>query len=174
VGHAATEETKGGKPEGSPGPSELAQEVSSMTRSGLPALRFSRRRIVAGLAFAALCVPAGASAAYDGPSNAVVVPNGTLPANFQSDAASNRSTSAGVSSSDTLPANFRSEATDGHAQQPAPQTVTVVASDTNGFDWGDAGIGAAVILGLLAIGGGMTLLVSHHRHHTPGGPAIAG
>jgi hypothetical protein len=33
----------------------------------------------------------------------------------------------------------------------------------NGFDWGDAGIGAAGILALLSIAGGLTLMVTGRR-----------
>ena len=42
----------------------------------------------------------------------------------------------------------------------APQVVSVPA---NGFQWGDAGIGAAVSLGLIALGGGTLLVVGGRR-----------
>ena len=35
---------------------------------------------------------------------------------------------------------------------------------TTGFDWGDAGIGAGGLLGLILVGLGGTLVVSHRRH----------
>jgi len=34
---------------------------------------------------------------------------------------------------------------------------------SSGFDWGDAGIGAAGILALLSIAGGLTLMVTTRR-----------
>jgi len=165
-----------------------------MTRLAIPVTRMIRRRrrsVVAGLAFAAMCIPAAAGAAPY--KDAVVSPptpsSQQLPANFHSDASSNLSASSSsdqlpssfrsdaasngssyTSSSNTLPSNFRSEATDGHAQQPAPATLQV--SEPSGFDWGDAGIGAAMIAGLLALSGGMTLLVIHHRRRSHGGPAV--
>jgi hypothetical protein len=168
-----------------------------MTRLPNPALRLKRRRrrFIAGLAFAAMALPAaGVAAPYKDPSvpsssassylpsnfksdsasnSSSAASSSTLPSNFRSEAASNSSQSSSPASSGTLPSNFRSEATDGHAQQPAPATVTVHANDPNGFDWGDAGIGAATIVGLLALGGGMMLLVSHNRRRTPGTTAVA-
>ena len=55
--------------------------------------------------------------------------------------------------------------------QPAVQIVRVPAP--GGFDWGDAGIGAAGGLGLsmLAIGGG--LVIAQRRDRRPSGPAAA-
>jgi hypothetical protein len=156
-------------------------------------IRRRRKSVITGLAFAAMAIPVTAGAApYKDPSvpqasaGSQVLPsnfrsdaasNGSvssssqaLPSNFRSDAASNGSASDNTSSSYTLPSNFRSEAIDGHAQQPAPTTVQV--SSSSGFDWGDAGIGAAAIAGLLALCGGMTLLVTSHRRRSPGGPAV--
>ncbi len=49
---------------------------------------------------------------------------------------------------------------------PAPEPVT---SSGDGFDWGDAGIGATAILALAAIGAGATVTVGHRprrRDHT--------
>jgi hypothetical protein len=46
---------------------------------------------------------------------------------------------------------------------PAPEPVT---SSGDGFDWGDAGIGATAILALAAIGAGATVAVGHRpRRH---------
>jgi hypothetical protein len=42
----------------------------------------------------------------------------------------------------------------------SPRVVSVPA---NGFQWGDAGIGAAAMLGLVALCGGMMLVVSSRR-----------
>jgi hypothetical protein len=63
----------------------------------------------------------------------------------------------GVDSGYTRPYSPTSERT-----QPGP-----VASD--GFDWGDAGIGAAGVAALVAIGAGATLAVGRRpRRHTVG------
>jgi hypothetical protein len=57
------------------------------------------------------------------------------------------------------------------SHQPAVQIVRVPAS--GGFDWGDAGIGAAGGFGLsmLAIGGG--LVITQRRDRRTSGPAAA-
>ena len=43
---------------------------------------------------------------------------------------------------------------------------TIVHSSSRGFDWGDAGIGAGLILGLLLIGLAVMFSVVHHRNRT--------
>ena len=54
---------------------------------------------------------------------------------------------------------------------PAPTTIVRVITPTGGFDWGDAGIGAAagVALSMIALGG--VLAVSHRRTRRPKGSA---
>ena len=47
-------------------------------------------------------------------------------------------------------------------QVPTP-VVEIREVPGNGFDWGDAGIGAAGILALLSIAGGLTLMVTGRR-----------
>jgi hypothetical protein len=47
---------------------------------------------------------------------------------------------------------------------PAP-TTTVVASSSDGFDWNDAGIGAAFVSGAVLLGAAS--LVTIRRHHGP-------
>jgi hypothetical protein len=64
-------------------------------------------------------------------------------------ASAHRVDPAGVDSDYTSPYSPTSERT-----QPAP-----VVSD--GFDWGDAGIGATAILALAAIGAGATVAIGH-------------
>jgi len=52
----------------------------------------------------------------------------------------------------------------GLPEAPTPDTVVEIREvPGNGFDWGDAGIGAAGILALLSIAGGVTLMVSTRR-----------
>ena len=48
-------------------------------------------------------------------------------------------------------------------------TPHIVRATSNGFEWGDAGIGAAAMLGLIALCGGVLLLVSSRRRerHMP-------
>jgi hypothetical protein len=47
-----------------------------------------------------------------------------------------------------------------HPSSPAP---TVTTSSRGGFDWGDAGIGAAAMLSLLGLAGGATVAVRRTR-----------
>ena len=52
-------------------------------------------------------------------------------------------------------------------ESPTPDTIVEIREvPTTGFDWGDAGIGAAGLLALLSIAGGMTLMVSRRREGT--------
>ena len=46
-----------------------------------------------------------------------------------------------------------------------PTTTTVVASSSDGFDWNDAGIGAAFVSGAVLLGAAS--LVTIRRHHGP-------
>ena len=52
------------------------------------------------------------------------------------------------------------------AKATAPQAVVRVQIPQSGFDWGDAGIGAAGGLALAMLGLGGTLLVSQRPRHT--------
>jgi hypothetical protein len=47
---------------------------------------------------------------------------------------------------------------------PAP-TTTVVASSSEGFDWNDAGIGAAFVFGITLVGAASLMTI--RRHHGP-------
>jgi hypothetical protein len=49
---------------------------------------------------------------------------------------------------------------------PAP-TTTVVASTGDGFDWNDAGIGAAFVLGTMLLGTASLVTIRRHQHHRP-------
>jgi hypothetical protein len=42
-------------------------------------------------------------------------------------------------------------------------TPTVAAAPGDGFDWGDAGIGAGAVLGIVALGGAGLLTLRRHR-----------
>jgi hypothetical protein len=50
---------------------------------------------------------------------------------------------------------------------PAPITLVRVTDPNGGFDWGDAGIGAAGTLGLILAATGGTLLLARRRHNPP-------
>ena len=49
--------------------------------------------------------------------------------------------------------------------------MEIRAAPGNGFDWGDAGIGAAGALALLSIAGGLALLAGARRRRGVGMPA---
>ena len=51
--------------------------------------------------------------------------------------------------------------------QSSDPTIVRVIAPNNGFDWGDAGIGAATGLAISLIAVGATLAVSRHRLRTP-------
>ena len=79
--------------------------------------------------------------------------------------------------------DFRSadarDAADGRGTFNAPD-VTVVrvaqpsTSPSDGLDWGDAGIGAGGLLGLILLGTGGALLVVHRKQGDPPQPATTG
>ena len=50
-------------------------------------------------------------------------------------------------------------------RSPAPTVAEpTIAASSGGFDWGDAGIGAGAVLGLLLIGLSVMFTVTHHRN----------
>ena len=52
----------------------------------------------------------------------------------------------------------------GLPESPTPDTVVAIReAPASGFDWGDAGIGAAGLLAMLSIAGGLALMVSTRR-----------
>jgi hypothetical protein len=52
----------------------------------------------------------------------------------------------------------------GLPESPTPDTVVDIReAPSSGFDWGDAGIGAAGLLAMLSIAGGLTLMVTSRR-----------
>jgi hypothetical protein len=66
------------------------------------------------------------------------------------------------SSSDLRSPDAKAAAADPGAPTYATPTVIKVGSD-NGFDWGDAGIGAGGMLAVVALAGGGLVLVSRRR-----------
>lgn len=74
-------------------------------------------------------------------------------------------TAAVAAPASALPIEYMQSGAPGGSSQPTrtievPRTVTV--DSPSGFDWGDAGIGAAGALSLLALGGG-SVLVARRR-----------
>ena len=66
--------------------------------------------------------------------------------------------------------DLRSPDTVDAARGVTPSTVeapavesSLASASSGGFDWGDAGIGAAAMLGLVSLAGGMTLIATHSR-----------
>jgi hypothetical protein len=48
---------------------------------------------------------------------------------------------------------------------PKPLPATIVASSSDGFDWNDAGIGAASVFGITLVGAASLMTI--RRHHGP-------
>jgi hypothetical protein len=66
----------------------------------------------------------------------------------------------------TIQAEQRAAQAAAAAQRPGPAVgvqSTAGGSTSSGFDWGDAGIGAGGTVGLLLLGIGGTVIVSHRR-----------
>lgn len=109
-----------------------------------------KRSLAAGLAIAASGFPAAAQAIS------------ILPANFHTDASSSgyvtpqaspSSASTPGSDAGTLPANFRTDASSGGYVTPQATTSSAsVPQTSSGFQWADAGIGAAGAVVLLSAG----------------------
>ena len=53
----------------------------------------------------------------------------------------------------------------------APATIVRVSTPSSGFDWGDAGIGAAAGIALSMLALGLVLVVSQHHARRSRGPA---
>ncbi|MFL5889354.1 MAG: hypothetical protein ACJ76M_09745, partial [Solirubrobacteraceae bacterium] len=51
----------------------------------------------------------------------------------------------------------------GRTTSATPAPVVVHPSPSGDFDWGDASIGGGVVLVIVALGGGLTVLVMHRR-----------
>jgi len=51
----------------------------------------------------------------------------------------------------------------GRTTSDAPSTVVLNRESSSGFDWGDASIGAGVVLAIVALASGLTVLLMHRR-----------
>jgi hypothetical protein len=134
--------------------------------------RVSKISMCTVMAIAAMAVPAAAVTYSDGPGGSS--PRGQdLRSADASDAALNLE-SRQVGSQD-LRSPDTSDAAAGRGTFSAPEVTVVRVSEpttaSGGLDWGDAGIGAAGLLGVILVGLGGTMFVLHRRHSHP--PAAA-
>ena len=119
--------------------------------------RFARTAMLA-LAISALAVPTAAAS--------TVPPSQDLRSPDTRDAAGAvEAQQAAVPGQDLRSPDSR-DAADGRGTFSAPDVQVVKVSEpssSGGLDWGDAGIGAGGLLGLILVGLGSTLLVVHRR-----------
>jgi hypothetical protein len=117
----------------------------------------TKSKLTIGLIVAAAALPSGAVAMPAQENQGLRSPDAQ-------DAASQVSDTSGQS----LRSPDAQDAADPTQQSPTPTpTPSVATTVTDGFDWGDAGIGASILLGLLAVAGGTFIVVSSHRgRHT--------
>jgi hypothetical protein len=68
----------------------------------------------------------------------------------------------------TTPATARTTADPAAGYPDSTPTIVRVSAPANGFDWGDAAIGAAagLAISLVAVGSTLALTRKHHRHTT--------
>jgi hypothetical protein len=132
--------------------------------------RFTQIIVMAGLMTAAL---AGNAAAQDmrspdaRDSARTTTPTVDLRSPDAKDSVRNASVASDLAHA-SAPQDLRSpDARDGASGATYTPGVTpatrIVSAPANGFQWGDAGIGAVVMLGLIALCGGMLLVVSGRR-----------
>jgi hypothetical protein len=127
----------------------------------------------AALALTALAVAAptaGASSDLRNPDQRSAAPSGGTSQDFRSADARD---SQPVESRAQVAQDYRSADTRDVAAGRGIPEVTVVkvaqpaASPSSGLDWGDAGIGAGFLLGLILLGLGTTQVVMHRKQRQP-------
>jgi hypothetical protein len=125
----------------------------------------AKTALVLALALGAIA-PAAASARFNlnpvGPSSP---PANVSAKSTEGNAPSPRTTAShNAGSQASPPANASAKSTEGNAPSPRTTVQNVRVSAPGGFDWGDAGIGAAVALGLLMLAmAGRSAAVGRHR-----------
>jgi hypothetical protein len=127
------------------------------------------QRITVGAVALALAVPAAAGAREDNGPITRDPPVSAAPVRTDLrspdavEAATNPRQAPGVDlrSPDVQDATTRAPAV---AAVPAGVTPAAAASTSSGFEWGDAGIGAAGMLGIVLLAAGLGMLAVRHRH----------
>jgi len=133
-----------------------------------------RLALTTALAIAAAAWPAGAYAVTD--QDVPVAPKAVpeVAASAPQDLRSPDARDAGLAREASPPQDLRSPDTRDADRGPAVAAAESarVAPDasrpsvSDGFEWGDAGIGAAATLALVGVAGGTLLLVGRRRHRT--------
>ena len=133
-----------------------------------------RLALTTALVIAAAAWPAGAYAVTD--QDVPVAPTAApqVAASAPQDLRSPDAADAGLARDASPPQDLRSpDARDAHrgAAVAASQSARVAPdpsrpSVSNGFEWGDAGIGAAATVALVSVAGGTLLLIGRRRHRT--------
>lgn len=132
-------------------------------------------RLTAALAIAAAAWPAGANAVTDQavPVAPKAVPKVAVsaPQDLRSPDARDAGLAPAASPAQDLRSPDTRDADRGAAVAPAESARVASGrsgpSVSDGFEWGDAGIGAGVTLALVSVTGGTLLLVGRRRHRTP-------
>jgi hypothetical protein len=133
-----------------------------------------RVKLMTAFVIAAAVWPSGAYASTDPPSP--VVPTGvpdaeaSSPQDLRSDArdaalAAEASSLQDLRSPDARDAAREAAVTHVESARAAPSRSA--PSVSGGFEWGDAGIGAAFMLALVGVASGTLLVVGRSRHRTP-------
>ena len=131
-----------------------------------------RPKLTTALLIGAVVWPSGAYAVTDPPSP--VVPNAVAaPQDLRSPDTRDAALKVeALASQDLRSPDARDAAREGGAAAPPAAHADVpatgpTASVSDGFEWGDAGIGAAVILGLVSLASATVLLTGRGRGRAP-------
>jgi hypothetical protein len=134
-----------------------------------------RAKMTTALVIGAAVWPSGAYAITDPPSEGVpnVVPE--LQASASQDLRSPDARDAAVKAETSPSQDLRSpdtrdaarERAAARAERTAVSPSRTAASVSDGFEWGDAGIGAAIMLALLSLASGTVLLAGRSRRRAP-------
>jgi hypothetical protein len=119
----------------------------------------TKSKLTAGLLIAAAAFPAGANAVHDGGSSYQ-----DLRSPDARDAGRQSEGYQDLRSPDARDAGVASR--QAPTQSPPAAVVERVATASDGFDWGDAGIGAAGMLGLIGLGTGAAVVLGSQRRRS--------
>jgi hypothetical protein len=117
-----------------------------------------------------LTLPVAMALALGGSALPAAASSGTQLPNLPSAGGEDANVAALQASAPSLPSAGGEDANVAALQQtaPRPNAATVRATNADGFDWGDAGIGAGAGIAVLLIGVGGTVGVMRRRHgHAP-------